>query len=35
MVAGLSPTPVEDMDNDVNIVTNNYIGRVEKNLSYI
>lgn len=35
MVAGLSPTPVEDMDSDdsdVNIVTNNYIGRFEKKL---
>lgn len=30
MVAGLSPTPVEDMDSDVNIVTNNYIGRLKK-----
>lgn len=30
MVADLSPTPVEDMDSDVNIVTNNYIGRFEK-----
>lgn len=29
----LSPATVEDMDSDVNIVTNNYIGRFEKNLS--
>lgn len=32
MIAGLSPTPVEYMDSDVSIVTNNYIGRFEKKL---